>query len=76
MQVVSRAFENPALAELMRPLIAYDMNNGFEMRNIEFENHYTTEVLFRLGYSWPPKEPPYFVRNYKALAGLGYFDVN
>jgi amino acid adenylation domain-containing protein len=76
MQVVSRAFENPALAELMRPLMAYDMNNGFEMRNIEFENNYTTEVLFRLGYSWPPKELPYFVRNYKALAGLGYFDVN
>ena len=46
--------ENPDLVTILRPLMAYDMGTSHQTRWIEATNSYTTQVLYRLGFQWPP----------------------
>ena len=75
MQKLNMAAENPDLVMLLRPLMAYETNNGHIMHGIGAENRYTTQVLYRLGFRWPMTARGYVARFIRAIGTLGYFDV-
>ena len=45
MQKLNLAAENPDLVMLLRPLMAYETNNGHSMHGIGADNRYTTHLL-------------------------------
>ena len=67
--------ENPDLVPLLRPLMAYDMGTGHQTRWIESTNDYTTQVLYRLGFQWPPTAADYVHRFVDTIMGFDYFTV-
>ena len=73
-QCLSQAMKNPQLVELLRPLMAYDSSAGQHIEEVVFDNEYTTQVLYRLGFKWHPIEESYVERFAKALLTLGFFD--
>ena len=69
-RTLESVMENPDLVTLLRPLMAYDMGTGHKTRWIESTNDYTTQVLYRLGFQWPPTAADYvhrFVNNIKSF---------
>ena len=71
---LNKAMQNPELVELLRPLMAYDSAAGVDVEEVEYDNKYTTQVLYRLGFKWHPIEEDYVMRFAKALLTLGFFD--
>ncbi len=71
---IGKAMQNPALVELLRPLMAYDNSSGQSVEDVGFDNEYTTQVLYRLGFKWRPIEEDYVERFAKALLTLGFFE--
>ena len=74
-QALERMMENPDLVMLLRPLMAYDMGSGHKTRWIESTNTYTTQVLYRLGFQWPPTAADYVHRFVDTIVGFDYFNV-
>ena len=68
--------ENPDLVTLLRPLMAYNLSSTHEMRWIESTNEYTTQVLYRLGFQWPPTAADYVHRFVDTIMGFDYFSFN
>jgi hypothetical protein len=59
--------ENPEISPAISGLIVYlssDTENT--LYEIGSDNHFTSEVLYRIGHRWP----------IKALDGLGFFDID
>ena len=65
--------ENKTLT-LLRPLMAYNLSNTHQMRWIEADNDYTTQVLYRLGFAWSPTSWDYVERMFTAIGGFGFFE--
>ena len=74
-QALEKMMENPDLVTLLRPLMAYDMGAGHKTRWIESTNDYTTQVLYRLGFQWPPTAADYVHRFIDTIIGFDYFKV-
>ena len=74
-QALEKMIENPDLVTLLRPLMAYDMGTGHKTRWIESTNDYTTQVLYRLGFQWPPTAADYVHRFVDTIIGFDYFTV-
>jgi len=74
-QALENMMENPDLVTLLRPLMAYDMGTGHKTRWIEAANDYTTQVLYRIGFQWPPTAADYVHRFVDTIVGFGYFNV-
>ena len=74
-QALERMMVNPDLVTLLRPLMAYDMGSGHKTRWIEAGNVYTTQVLYRLGFQWPPTAADYVHRFVDTIVGFDYFNV-
>ena len=74
-QALDRMMENPDLVTLLRPLMAYNLSSSHQMRWIESENEYTTQVLYRFGFQWPPTAADYVHRFIDAIVGFDYFNV-
>ena len=74
-QALDRMMENPDLVTLLRPLMAYDMGAGHKTRWIESTNDYTTQVLYRCGFQWPPTAADYVHRFVDTIVGFDYFTV-
>ena len=72
-QALEKMMENPDLVTLLRPLMAYDMGAGHKTRWIEAANDYTTQVLYRLGFQWPPTAADYVHRFVDTITGFDYF---
>ncbi len=75
-QALERMMENPDLVTLLRPLMAYNMGSGHKTRWIESTNDYTTQVLYRLGFQWPPTAADYVHRFVDTIVGFGFFEKN
>ena len=71
---LNNAMQNPVLVELLRPLMAYDSAAGVSIEDVDCDNEYTTQVLYRLGFKWSSIDEDYVERFAKALYGLGFFD--
>ena len=74
-QALEKMMENPDLVTLLRPLMAYDMSGSHKTRWIESSNDYTTQVLYRLGFQWPPTAADYVHRFVDTIVGFDYFTV-
>ena len=74
-RTLESVMENPDLVTLLRPLMAYDMGDGHKTRWIESTNDYTTQVLYRLGFQWPPTAADYVHRFVDTIVGFDYFKV-
>ena len=74
-QALSRMMENPDLVTLLRPLMAYNVSSKHTMRWIESTNEYTTQVLYRMGFQWPPTAADYVHRFIDTIIGFDYFTV-
>ena len=74
-QALERMMENPDLVTLLRPLMAYNVSSKHTMRWIESTNDYTTQVLYRMGFQWPPTAADYVHRFVDTIRGFDYFTV-
>ena len=74
-QALEKMMENTDLVTLLRPLMAYDMGAGHKTRWIESTNDYTTQVLYRIGFQWPPTAADYVHRFVDTIVGFDYFKV-
>ena len=74
-RTLESVMENPDLVTLLRPLMAYDMGTGHKTRWIESANDYTTQVLYRLGFQWPPTAADYVHRFVDTIIGFDYFTI-
>ena len=75
-RTLESVMENPDLVTLLRPLMAYDMGTGHKTRWIESANDYTTQVLYRLGFQWPPTAAAYVHRFVDTIMGFDYFTIS
>lgn len=58
---------------LLRPLVAYNLNEEYQTKNIDYSCNYTNKVLQHLGYYWPDTNSDYVSRFVEELKSLGYF---
>jgi hypothetical protein len=74
-KALEKMMENPELVTLVRPLMAYNLSVGHQTRWIESTNEYTTQVLYRLGFQWPPTAADYVHRFVDTIVGFDFFNV-
>ena len=75
-EVMEQAKNDPVKARILSSLLAYqNMAHGQKTGDVKRSNDYTTQVLFRLGFSWSPTSWDYVERMLKAIGGLGFFDL-
>ncbi len=72
-EALDRMMDNPDLVTLLRPLMAYNLSSTHQMRWIETENNYTTQVLYRYGFQWPTTNRNYVHRFVDTIIGFDYF---
>ena len=73
-KALERMMENPDLVTLLRPLMAYNLSSTHQMRWIEADNDYTTQVLYRYGFQWSPTARDYVHRFVDTIIGFDYFN--
>ena len=72
---MQQAKDDPQKARQMASLLAYqDMAHGQKTTDVRRDNNYTTQVLYRLGFSWSPTSWDYVERMLTAIGGFGFFD--
>ena len=75
-EAMDRAKDDPQKAKQMSSLLAYqDMAHGQKTVDVKRDNDYTTQVLYRLGFSWSPTSWDYVERMLTAIGSLGFFDL-
>ena len=76
-QAMEQAKNDPQKAKQMASLLAYqDMAHGQKTTDVIRDNDFTTQVLYRLGFSWSPTSWDYVERMLTALGGFGFFEEN
>ncbi len=74
-EAMERAKEDPQKARQMASLLAYqDMAHGQKTTDVGRDNDYTTQVLYRLDFSWSPTSWDYVERMLTAIGGFGFFE--
>ncbi|AFA48651.1 non-ribosomal peptide synthetase [Acetobacterium woodii] len=63
----------PAISGLIVYLTSDTVNTVYP---IDPNNQFTTEVLYRIGHSWPITNETYMHKSIQALDGLGFFDID
>ena len=72
---MDEAKADPQKARQMSSLLAYqDMAHGQKTTDVNRDNDYTTQVLYRLGFAWSPTSWDYVDRMLTAIGGLGFFE--
>ena len=62
-------------AKQMAALLAYkDMAHGQKTADVQRDNDYTTQVLYRLGFAFSPTSWDYVERMLTAIGGFGFFE--
>ena len=74
-EAMEQAKDDPQKAKQMSSLLAYqDMAHGQKTTDVERDNDYTTQVLYRLGFAWSPTSWDYVERMLTAIGGFGFFE--
>ena len=74
-EVMDRAKDDPQKAKVLASLLAYqDMAHGQKTADVARDNDYTTQVLYRLGFSFSPTSWDYVERMLNAIGGFGFFE--
>ena len=75
-KAMDEAGQDPQKAKQMAALLAYqDMGHGQKAADVQRDNDYTTQVLYRLGFAWSPTSWDYVERMLTAIGGFGFFEV-
>ena len=75
-RAMDEAGQDPQKAKQMAALLAYqDMGHGQKTADVQRDNDYTTQVLYRLGFAWSPTSWDYVERMLAAISGFGFFEV-
>ena len=73
--VMDHAKDDPQKAKVLSSLLAYqDMAHGQKTADVARDNDYTTQVLYRLGFSFSPTSWDYVERMLNAIGGFGFFE--
>ncbi len=72
-EALQQMMDNPDLVTLLRPLMAYNLSTTHQMRWIEADNDYTTQVLYRYGFQWPTTARNYVHRFVDTIVAFDYF---
>ena len=74
-KAMDEAGQDMQKAKQMAALLAYkDMAHGQKTADVKRDNDYTTQVLYRLGFSWSPTSWDYVERMLTAIGGFGFFE--
>ena len=74
-EMMEKAKDDPQKARQMSSLLAYqDMAHGQKTSDVDRDNDYTTQVLYRLGFAWSPTSWDYVERMLTAIGGFGFFE--
>lgn len=74
-QAMEKAKDDPQKAKQMSSLLAYqDMAHGQKTTDVNRDNDYTTQVLYRLDFAWSPTSWDYVERMLTAIGGFGFFE--
>ena len=74
-EVMDRAKDDPQKAKVLASLLAYqDMAHGQKTADVARDNDYTTQVLYRMGFSFSPTSWDYVERMLNAIGGFGFFE--
>jgi thioester reductase-like protein len=74
-EAMEAAKDDPQKARQLASLLAYqDMAHGQKTTDVARDNDYTTQVLYRLGFSFSPTSWDYVERMLTAIGGFGFFD--
>ena len=74
-QAMDEAGQDPQKAKQMAALLAYkDMAHGQTTADVQRDNDYTTQVLYRLGFEFSPTSWDYIERMLTTIGGFGFFD--
>ena len=75
-KAIREAGEDPVKARLLTSMLAY-RSPDTDGRNIAipWNNSFTMQVLYRMGYRWPQISEEYVKRFIGGMIGLGYFDL-
>ncbi|MBO4851767.1 MAG: amino acid adenylation domain-containing protein [Prevotella sp.] len=74
-EAMEQAKDDPQKARQMASLLAYqDMAHGQKTTDVDRDNDYTTQVLYRLGFAWSPTSWDYVERMLTAIGGFGFFE--
>ena len=74
-KAMDEAGQDPQKAKQMAALLAYkDMAHGQKTADVQRDNDYTTQVLYRLGFDWSPTSWDYVERMLTAIGGFGFFE--
>ena len=72
-EIYNRMLGNSRLNSRLNGLAAYDRP---DLHAVETDNLFTTNVLYRLGFSWPLMEDSYLDKVIHTLVQLDYFDMS
>ena len=74
-EAMDQAGQDPQKAKQMAALLAYkDMGHGQKTSDVQRDNDFTTQVLYRLGFSWSPTSWDYVERMLTTIGGFGFFE--
>ncbi len=74
-EAIEQAKNDPQKARTLSSLLAYqDMAHGQKTTDVNRDNDYTTQVLYRLGFAWSPTSWDYVERMFTAIGGFGFFE--
>ena len=74
-KAMDEAGQDPQKAKQMAALLAYkDMGHGQKTTDVQRDNDYTTQVLYRLGFNWSPTSWDYIERMLTTIGGFGFFE--
>ncbi len=75
-QAMETAKNDPQKARQMASLLAYqDMAHGQKTTDVERDNDYTTQVLYRLNFAFSPTSWDYVERMLTTIGGFGFFNL-
>ncbi len=72
-EIYNRMLGNSRLNSRLNGLAAYDRP---DLHAVETDNLFTTNILYRLGFSWPLMEDSYLDKVIRTLVELDYFDMS
>lgn len=74
--MLSEAQNDPEKAAKLTTLLAYEnMDSSKKVEMISTDNEYTTQMLYRMGFSWSMTSRDYMNNFLSALDGLGFFET-
>ena len=74
-QAMNEASNDPQKAKVLSSMLAYqDMAHGQKTADVQRDNDYTTQVLYRLDFSFSPTSWDYVERMLNAIGGFGFFE--